>query len=321
LLDPEDRQVIAREAALARWGDNLTRATHSGLLEIGGLTIGCAVLEDGTRLLTQQTFLTALGRARSAKGGTGSSRQAELPPFLAAENLRPFISEELRSKTKPIAFRSTKGVKGFGYDALLLPMVCDVYLQAKAQDKVLPSQSHIVERCYILLRGLAVIGIVALVDEATGYQEQRARDELTRILEHYISPQLLPWTKTFPDEFFRQIYRLQGWEYRPGSAKRTPFVGHLINRYIYDQLPQGVVPELRKLNPVVGHGRRRHKHFQFLSADTGNPHLDRQITAVTTLMRASQDKDDFIEHFQRAFSLDVQGRLPLVIDVQSAVEP
>ncbi|MGH7639350.1 MAG: P63C domain-containing protein [Candidatus Dormibacteria bacterium] len=314
-LSPDERQTIAREAALLRWGDTLPRATHTGLLQIAGLTIACAVLQDGTRLLTQQTFLTALGRSRTAKGGTGGASEPELPAFLAAENLRPFISDELQSKVNPIAFRSAKGVRGYGYDALLLPMVCDVYLRANDEHVLLQSQMHIVGRCYMLMRGFAMVGIVALVDEATGYQEQRARDELTRILEHYISPQLLPWTKTFPDEFFRQLYRLQGWEYRPGSAKRTPFVGHLINKYIYEELPPGVLPELRRLNPVVDHGRRRHKHFQYLTVDTGNPHLDRQITAVTTLMRSARDKDDFIQHFERAFLHNVQERLPLIIEV------
>src|SRR5437899_145312 len=97
-LSPEDRQAIAREAAEARWGSaGVPRATHTGSLEIGGRELSCAVLENGKRLLTQETFLTALGRAAKAKGGTGSAALATgLPPFLVADNLQPFISDELR---------------------------------------------------------------------------------------------------------------------------------------------------------------------------------------------------------------------------------
>ena len=58
-LSPEERSEIARNAALARWarvGDitKLPKATHDGSLDLGGIEIPCAVLSDGTRLLTQQ---------------------------------------------------------------------------------------------------------------------------------------------------------------------------------------------------------------------------------------------------------------------------
>ena len=168
------------------------------------------------------------------------------------------------------------------------------------------------------MRGLAVVGIIALVDEATGYQAERAKEELSRILAHYIAEELRPWLKTFPDPFFEQVYRLQGWEYRPGTAKRTQYVGKLINKYIYGELPPGVLDELRRRNPTTEKGYRRHKHFQFLTADTGHPHLDKQITVVTTLMRIASDRDEFEELFGRAFSKPVQGRLPLVIKVPDA---
>jgi hypothetical protein len=264
--------------------------------------------------------MDAVGRARKAKGGKGSeglaSRDQALPPFLAAENLDPFVSDELREAAVPVAFRSPQGGgRAFGYDAMLLPMVCEVYLKARDAGAILRSQRHIVEACDLLMRGLARVGIIALVDEATGFQEQRAKDELHKILENYIAKELMPWTKMFPDEFFRHIYRLQEWEYKPGSAKRTPHVGKLINRYIYEELPPGVLPELQRLNPRTERGYRRHKHFQFLTADTGNPHLDRQITAVMTIMKISDTRDEFEQNFKKAFGKDYQTRMPLVVEV------
>lgn len=323
-LNSEDRKAIAREAALVRWGDAATpAATHDGEIIIAGRRIACAVIQKPSgpkRLLTQNTFMDAVGRATKAKGGKGSQslagRNDALPPFLAAENLEPFVTDELREAAIPVRFKSPRsGGRAWGYDARLLPMVCEVYLKARDANKVLRSQKHIVDACDLLMRGLAHVGIIALVDEATGFQEQRAKDELTKILEHYISAELMPWTKMFPDDFFRHIYRLQGWAYKPGSAKRTPYVGKLINKYVYDELPEGVRPQLERLNPRTDRGYRRHKHFQFLTADTGNPHLDRQITAVLTIMKISDTREEFEENFKKAFGKPVQTRLPLVIEV------
>lgn len=319
-LEPEERREIARRAAAVRWTKDLPRAPFTGAIRIADKVIHCAVLETGKRLLTQESFLTSIGRAAKAKGRTGSFVVDGLPPFIAAENLKPFISEELMQSTTPIFCRNEKGIRLAGYDAMLLPMVCEVYLKLrdyyKSKGQEPPkTQRHIVEACDLLMRGLARVGIIALVDEATGYQEQRARDELSKILEAYIVEELRPWIKTFPDEFFKQIYRLHGWPYRVGSAKRPSYVGQIINKYIYEQLPPPVLPELRKLNPVTDRGYRRHKHFQYLTADTGNVHLDRQITAVTTILKVSDDRKDFEENFKKAFGKPYQQRLPLVVEV------
>jgi hypothetical protein len=199
-----------------------------------------------------------------------------------------------------------------GYNAEILPAVCEVYLDARAEGVLLPNQRPAAAAAEILIRGLARVGIVALIDEATGFQEVRARRELERILERYVQAELRSWIKTFPDEFFRQIYRLEGWEYTPGTSRRTPYVGKLINHYVYEQLPPGVLPELQRLNPKTEKGYRAHRHHQFLTADTGNVHLDRQITVVTTLMRIAVDKTHFSDLFERAFP-GPQPRLPLVV--------
>jgi hypothetical protein len=153
------------------------------------------------------------------------------------------------------------------------------------------------------MRGLAHVGITALVDEATGYQQVRDRDELHRILEAYIAKELLPWTKRFPDEFYGQMFRLRGWQYSPPSVKRPKYVGKLTNELIYEKLPKGVLEELRSKNPVTPRGYRKHKHFQFLTEDIGNPHLEKQVVSVTTLMRASPNWATFERLFKRAFGI------------------
>ena len=54
---------------------------------------------------------------------------------------------------------------------------------------------------------------------------------------------------------------------------------------------------------------------QHLTADTGNVHLDRQISTVITLMRISTSNSEFEDLFARAFA--PQLRLPVVIDPAS----
>ncbi len=317
-LDAETRSDIARHAAEARWGKTTLDAQNVGVLQIGDREIGCAVLEGELRVINQQTFLTALGRARSAKGGTGSHK-GEVPPFLSAANLRPFIPPDLREMAEPIPYRTPSGTRAYGYKAEILPAVCEVYLDAREARVLTQSQIPSARASEILLRGLARVGIIALIDEATGYQEVRARHELEAIMAAYVQAELRPWVKMFPDEFFKEIYRLQDWELKPGTSKRTPYVGKLVNKYVYDQLPPGVLDKLRGMNPRNLKGYRKHKFHQFLTIDTGNPHLDRQISTVTTLMRISKDQHEFEILFERALP-PIQPRLPLVIDVDQFEE-
>jgi hypothetical protein len=317
-LSPAERSIAARQAAEARWGKSVADATHEGVLIIGDMRIECAVLddEDKTRVLSQGTVLTALGRAPTM----GRREVTEgRPPFLSAANLRPFITRELMELYEPVRYRHSGATRSLGYRAEILPMVCEVYLDARNKGVLLYNQQDTARAAELLIRGLARVGIIALVDEATGYQEVRARQELQKILEAYVQAEFRPWIRAFPDEFFRQIYRLHDWEFRPGTSRRTPHVGKLIKHYIYEQLPPGVLTELERLNPRNSKGNRPRKHHQHLTETTGNEHLDKQISTVITLMRIARNRYEFEEFFDRAFP-PPQGKLPLVIDVYEATK-
>lgn len=312
-LTPEQRSESARIAAEARWGKSILEATHSGTILIGDATIECAVLDDGTRVLSQSTVLMSLGRVPDkSRRGPGIEKRA---PFLSAANLQPFILPELRDLDQPVKYR-LPGISSVmtGYRAEILPRTCTMYLDAEAAGALTAKQYPTATAAKILIRGLAEVGIIGLVDEATGYQEVRARQELQQILQAYVRAEFRPWVKRFPDEFFREIYRLREWEFRPGTAKRTPFVGKLVRHYIYEQLPQGVIDELERLNPLDDRGRRPKRHHQYLTADTGHPHLDKQISTVTTLMRVSANQEEFEVLFERAFP-PVNPRLPFIVEM------
>lgn len=310
-MTPAERSEAARLAAEKRWGKRYVDATHVGQLVVDDMELDVAVLEDGSRVISQKTIMEALGRSVT----TGRHGRHDLrPPFLGAANLVPYFPDGLTDMYEPIDFKAPgQGSISTGFRAEILPLVCETYLSAREDGALIRSQLPAAQAAEILVRGLARVGIIALVDEATGYQDVRARDELAKILKAYVSPELQPWIKRFPDEFFEQIYRLQGWEFKPGTSKRSPYVGKLINKYIYEQLPPGVLEELRAKNPAVD-GRRAAKHHQFLTSGTGNVHLDRQISTVTTLMRIADDKKQFEDLFEKAFP-PAQEKLPLVIEV------
>ncbi|MGN6760780.1 MAG: P63C domain-containing protein [Leifsonia sp.] len=301
-LTPERREEIARRAAEARWAKNVHEARYAGKLIIGDREIECAVIDDGTRILSQGTVLAALGRAKSMGRRQAGSEAAKRAPFVSANNLEAFVGDELSEMLEPVNYR-LPGSRfiSVGYRAEALPLICDVYLEARKQGKLLRSQEPAAAASEVLMRSLARVGIVALVDEATGYQEVRARDELQRLLEKYVQEAFRPWVQVFPHEFFREIYRLYGWEYKPGKSKHPQYVGKIINQYVYEQLPDGVLEELQTLNPRLPSGGRARKHHQYLTVDTGNVHLDRQILTVTTLMQVADDLDDFKALFEKRF--------------------
>ena len=269
-------------------------------LIIGDIEIQCYVLEDEARVLSQQGFLEAMGRARKAKGGHGTGTVDNPPAFLAPKNLKPFVSKTLSESTTAVPFQTAEGRRGYGYRAELLPQVCAVYLEARDAGALLPSQRHIAERAEILIRGLATVGIIALVDEATGYQRLREERALATILEKFIDKELQPWTKTFPYEFYEQICRLKGW---PGwySVKRPSIVGTYTNDFVYDRIAPGILEELRKKNPVLPTGRRRNRYPQWFTPEFGHPKLKEHLSAVTALMRAAPNWDSFKRSLQRAF--------------------
>ncbi|HYF54574.1 MAG TPA: P63C domain-containing protein [Salinarimonas sp.] len=294
-LSPERRREIAKKAAGTRWAGVL-QATHEGKFPIAGTEMHAYVLPNGKRILAQGTFLQAIGRVRTPKAGTGalSADVDELPFFLQAEALQPFISAELRASTKPYFFTTMAGREMVGWDAELLPMVCDVYLKLRDQslaDKgVVPKRyESIITACDLLVRGLARVGIIALVDEATGYQYDRARTALAEILEAFISKELARWVKTFPDDYYENIYRIRKWKQSPLQGRRPQIVGKWTSDIVYARLAPGVLDRLREVTPRDDKGRFKNKLFQRLTPDYGVPALREHLASVVTLLKLTKE--------------------------------
>jgi hypothetical protein len=202
----------------------------------------------------------------------------------------------------PVLFHPAHGGRSaYGYEADLLPEICD-YILACRDAGLLKGErfEKILVACDALVRALAKVGIIALVDEATGYQEVRDRFALQKILEAYISKDLLKWAKRFPDEFYREMFRLKGWEWKGMKVNRPSVVGHYTNDAVYDRLAPGVLSELKRINPPDEKGHRSHKHHQWLTPDVGHPKLRDHLNGVIALMRAANTWEGFRKLLDRA---------------------
>ncbi len=272
-------------------------------LEIGGVKIDCYVLDDETRVLSQRGMFNGLGIKR---GGPRSENEpsntgAEIPRFASQKWLKPFIDSDLEMALKsPVFFQPPTGHMGYGYPAEVLVDVCDAIIEAQKQGATGVKQANMVDHAWSLIRGFAKVGIIALVDEATGYQEMRAKNALADILESFLSDYRQKWTKTFPDDFYRQIYRLRGWDW-DGSAQRPGTIGGWTNNFVYDRLAPTLTEELQVLNPTNSKGERLSKHHQWFNPEFGHPQLKEHIAGVVALMRASSTWEGFKRSLDRAY--------------------
>lgn len=295
-LTPEKRTEIAKSGAAARWNNSIKKATHGSPdhpLIIGDIEIPCYVLEDETRVLSQRGLQSGIGMSLSGASKAGEQR---LATFLGSLGQKGINIKDLSARiTNPIPFYPAGGGRhAYGFEATILADICDVVLDARKNGILLPQQSKIADQCEILVRGFARVGIIALVDEVTGFQRDRSKDALTKILEAFIAKELQPWIKTFPADFYEQMFRLRDLVYPATTVKRPQYFGVLTNNIVYDRLAPGVRKELQEGVPRNEAGRPTAKYFQKLTQNTGYPKLREHLGSVVTLMKLSDDWDDFM---------------------------
>jgi hypothetical protein len=283
----------------------LSRVTHQGKWEVGdGVKIDCYVTSDKLRLLS----LRGTARAMNLKGGGSGG----LLRNLKSRWIQPYLTDDLKSwilgaDTDTIdKIKANRGASFIPFEASLFVDVCKAYVQANNNGILTVGQSATADRLLGVMSAFAKVGIVAIVDEITGYQEERAKDELQQILAKYISQEYLEWTKRFPDEFYIQMFRLRGWEFKKAGQRMPQVVGKYTNDLVYKQLPKGVLDELKNKTPKTKGGHNIAKLHQSLSLDTGVNHLDKHLIAVITLMKVSDDWDGFIYLFNKSYSKNVQ---------------
>lgn len=282
---------------------------YRGVLSLGGgVNIPCYVLADGRRVLSGRRMQEAL---RMVDEGGQKSSGTRMTVLLNRKSLSPFISKYLEVGTlEPIiCYDGKQRIRG--YEASVLVDICDVFLEARKSIDLTPRQLIVANQCEILMRSFAKTGIIALVDEATGYQYDRERDALQKILKAYIAEELQPWQKRFPDVFYKELFRLNGWDYTVNGIKKRPqVIGKWTLTLVYDRLPKGVLDELKARTPKTPSGEYSAKLHQSLTLDVGEPTLTAQINKIIAIFQVSDNMRDMWQKFKK-MKLREEGQLEL----------
>lgn len=272
-------------------------------LKLGALELPCYVLENGMRVFSGRGMQKAIGS--NSKSGTWLSN------FIASEAIKPYLMEVKAGETcpyeqmqSPIQFyRNDAGGSqpiAYGYEATLLIDLCDAIIKAGETGYEIPVEY--VRNANVIIRAVAKTGIIALVDEATGYDKEktRAKDALQTFLNQFLQEEAAKWVKTFDDQFFEDLYKMRGWNWNY-TSKKPGVVGIWINNIVYQRLAPGL-DKLNELNPKNANGNRSHKHHQFLSRDIGLPRLKQYLEAVHAIAIISRyNWNQFIDNLNRAY--------------------
>lgn len=279
-LSKEQRSEIAKKAAQERWSEKKAKATHSSTLKIGDLKIPCYVLDDSTRVLSGRGIMKLLGFTPSA---SGTALKKLFNNNSIAKYVNPAILDALDN---PISFERP-GAGGavldtYSYEATVLIDMCNTILESKSE---LYNQPALIANAELILRAVGKVGIIALVDEATGFQNERPQDALQVYLEQLISKELAAWVKKFPDEFYENIYKLKGWPWPGMSKNRYSVVGSYTRDLVFERIAPGLLPELEKRSPKDQKGNRANKLHQWLTADIGDPMLSQHMHSLIMFQR------------------------------------
>ncbi len=303
-LTADERTAIARQAAKARWEktndpSRVAEAGYQGILPIGDVDLDCYVLDDRRRLFHKKEMANILGL--KSKGGSAFLRT------MTRKGIAETTSKDLQEKLdNPIKFRNLSNTLTHGYEAATLIEVCDTIIQADNDGRLADSQMFLARQAQIIIRSAAKTGIVALIDEVTGYIADKRKEEYRELFKGFIAEECRGWVKEFPDPFFNMIYRIYGLKRaNPQSFQHPAFFGGFIRKYIYFPLASSngaILEELDKKNPTVYvNGGRRHKLHQYLSQELGVDVLRSHLWQVVGIGNASKSKSDFERSFKRAF--------------------
>lgn len=315
----------ARQAAKARWEavkataqqlqdpSRVPEALCEGLLEIGSVLIECYVLDrDQKRVIHKRGMAKALGMK---SGGGNVFMRAMQRKGLGSE-----ISDDLRAKiNNPIVFKPLTSDLGHGYDATILIDICQAILDASKAGRLRPSQQSLAVQAEIIIRASAKLGIIALVDDATGFIADKRREQYKELFREFIRDEFKLYDEAqFPDQLFDVMYKIYGLP-RKGKVNQHPrFFGKFIRKYIYEPLASSngaILEMLDEKNPVAYvNGGRRYKMYQFMSEVVGMNALKAQLWQVIGIGNSVRSKNQFERSFRIAFPSPDGGQLDLFTD-------
>ena len=268
----------------------LPRSLCRGDLRLGDAAIECHVLDDERRVISARGAVGALN-------GSGSEDGAKYGN--SARMIARILGENSGIELEPrIRFAIPGAPPGFGYPAEILPRLCAAITDRALLGRLHHKQARVAAQARRIEKALAGVGIIALVDEVTGYQAKRAPDALAHLFEAYLLPEPGKWQRIVPEALYVELARLYGFTYAEGQQLKPPFFRSWTWQYVYDVLPPDVRGELRRRNPTPHEGGpRHHQHLTGRVREVLSAHLLRLVT----VLRQSAHVADFHMRFEREF--------------------
>jgi hypothetical protein len=266
----------------------IPKATHWGDLPIGDVNLPCYVLDTGDRVFALKGVMVGL---MEIEGGP-------LADYLMVKALRDYLPGDLipdQDSNIPALIEFDTGTKGFAQHALGFPVerfmdLCIAYSTASEKEQLTERQQKIAQNAARFLRATAKVGIIALVDEVTGYQYDRLQDALRIKLKLFLEEEMRPWEATFPDELWVEFQRLTNWS---GPLHLRPkWWGKLVNELIYGYLDEDVFSWLKTNAPKPKFGQNYH---QWLSSQFGLKKLIEHIWLTIGMARACRTIEELRE--------------------------
>lgn len=273
----------------------LLKTIRSGQLQIGNWQITCHVLEDETRVITQSDFCEVLD--------LDFDTLPKVNQFLDHPAVKsPTHKKLIAALNAPILFARQTGGFARGYEGGIVIDYCHAIMKARQVKAIEGSSWHqLATAAENIVLAVSKVGIIALIDEATGYQDIRPKRALQQILDKYLRKDFAKWAKRFPDEFYVEMFRLNGWDWQGMDVNRPGVVGTWTNDVVYSRLAPGILDELRKRNPTDDRGNRKHKHHTLLTDEVGHPELKQHLHTILALMRVSDSWSSFMVKVDKAF--------------------
>ena len=294
--------VHSRATNALRWAvatvATAERVHLTGVVRFGPIEMEAHVLSDYRRVFTQREVVKAL---------SGGRESGNLERYLSRN---PLTANNLIQGPDILFKIPGPGALAIGSEATKLIEICDKYMEAAELKLLKPSQMKLAKQAGIIMRSSAKIRIIALVDEATGFQKLRAKHELQLKLQAFIADEMQDWARMFPDEFWLELARLEGVRYSPQS--RPLRWGKYVMMFVYDAIDKDVGKTLREKNP---NPRYQTNHHQWLK-QFGRERVHDQLQRVVTIMKLCDNMAEFRQKFARVFK-----KTPLQLDISWGVDP
>lgn len=331
-LTKEQRSEIARKGALARKekvlaaeAEDQDPVTHIGEVKLGDFSVPCFVTKSGMRLIASRKMQELLRVVEDDPDDQPGVQRpgTRFPRFLTRKFFNSLISKDELQDLFVTVRRTYKGRVINGYRSDALTRFCELMMAAKDKDLLSTQRQHIVaEQAGMLHRSFAKIGLIALIDEATGYQQIRDPGALRLLVQQYIAAEKREWDKQFPDSFYDGLNRMYNSKKTTTTAKgaviqnRPQHFANFTRTYVYEPLENGaVLEELDRINPKINaKGTRRDRFHQHLSQGYGIEKLKRQVLAVETLVDVSDNVGQFKRLYAKKFGVPKGAQLDLLDD-------